>query len=231
MKKQIIAAAVAASLSAVALADVSITGSAKVNWTSTDAGADTGATRTMTHELDYNVVGKSGDTAFHANIESTRTGAAQAAQNDVAGDDTKSDLGFNVKNQYMTTKVGNFDVKMGNWYNGDSNLNDAASQDSQVQIGTSMGPASVTVNHMPNISKAGASKGTDHNELHLKTELAGVTVGIERENTNDHMIYNLSGDLGGVNFSYTDSDSNSANDNEQNLCLMLDQRQYELIRY
>jgi len=79
MKKQIIAAAVAASLSAVALADVSITGSAKVNWTSTDAGAATGATRAMTHELDYNVVGKSGDTAFHANIESTRTGADQAS--------------------------------------------------------------------------------------------------------------------------------------------------------
>jgi len=210
MKKQIIAAAVAASLSAVALADVAITGSAKVNWTSTDAGASTGATRAMTHELDYNVVGKSGDTAFHANIESTRTGADQANA------DTKTgDLGFNVKNQYMTTKVGNFNVKMGNWYTGDSNLNNGGTQDSQVQIGTTMGPASVTINHMP-------KSGTDHNEIHIKTELAGVKVGIERENTNDHMIYNLSGDLGGVNFSFTDSDSNSANDNEQNLTIKAD---------
>jgi len=202
MKKQIIAAAVAASLSAVALADVSITGSAKVNWTSTDDGGQSGtagATRAMTHELDYNVVGKSGDTAFHANIESTLTG----------GDD------FAVKNQYMTTKVGNFDVKMGNWYTGDSNLHNGASQDSQVQIGTAMGPASVTLNHMP-------KSGSDHNEIHVKTELAGITVGIERENTNDHMIYNLSGDLGGVNFSYTDSDSNSADDNEQNLSIKTD---------
>ena len=199
MKKQIIAAAVAASLSAVALADVSITGSAKVNWTSTDAGAATGSTRAMTHELDYNVVGKSGDTAFHANIESTLTG----------GDD------FAVKNQYMTTKVGNFDVKMGNWYTGDSNLHNGASQDSQVQIGTAMGPASVTLNHMP-------KSGSDHNEIHLKTELAGINVGIERENTDDHMIYSLSGELGGVNFSFTDSDSNSAGDNEQNLTIKAD---------
>jgi len=210
MKKQIIAAAVAASLSAVALADVSITGSAKVNWTSTDAGADTGATRTMTHELDYNVVGKSGDTAFHANIESTRTGAAQADADSKTGD-----LGFNVKNQYMTTKVGNFDVKMGNWYTGDSNLNNGGTQDSQVQIGTAMGPASVTINHMP-------KSGSDHNEIHLKTELAGINVGIERENTNDHTIYNVSGDMGGVNFSFTDSSSNIADDNEQNITVKTD---------
>jgi hypothetical protein len=207
MKKQIIAAAVAASLSAVALADVSITGSAKVNWTSTDAGADTGATRKMTHELDYNVVGKSGDTAFHANIESTRTGA-----------DQEDDKGFAVKNQYMTTKVGNFDVKMGNWYTGDSNLHNGATQNSQVQLSTSMGPASVQFNHMPNVG----AQSADHNEIHVKTEIAGISVGIERENTDDHMIYNLSGELGGVNFSYTDSDSNATKDNEQNLTIKAD---------
>jgi hypothetical protein len=169
----------------------------------------------MTHELDYNVVGKSGDTAFHANIESTRTGAQQAAQNDTDDNDENSDLGFNVKNQYMTTKVGNFDVKMGNWYTGDSNLNNGGTQDSQVQIGTAMGPASVTINHMP-------KSGTDHNEIHLKTQLAGINVGIERENTNDHTIYNVSGDMGGVNFAFTDSSSNIASDNEQNITIKAD---------
>jgi len=200
MKKQIIAAAVAASLSAVALADVAITGSAKVNWTSTDAGAATGSSRAMTHELDYNVVGKSGDTAFHANIESTA----------VKGDD------FSVKNQYMTTKVGNFDVKMGNWYTGDSNLNNGAAQESQVQFGTTMGPASVTINHMPK------ADGHDHNEVHLKTTVAGLSVGVEQENTNAHRIVSLSGEMGGVNFSYTDSDSDVTSDNEQNITIKTD---------
>jgi hypothetical protein len=218
MKKQIIAAAVAASLSAVALADVAITGSAKVNWTSKDAGASTGATRAMTHELDYNVVGKSGDTAFHANIESTRTGAQQAAQNDTASNTDNSDLGFNVKNQYMTTKVGNFDVKMGNWYTGDSNLHNGATQDSQVQFGTTMGPASVQFNHMPNVG----AESSDHNEIHVKTEIAGVKLGIERENTNDHTIYNISGDMAGVNFAFTDSSSNASSDNEQNITIKTD---------
>ena len=202
MKKQIIAAAVAASLSAVALADVSITGSAKVNWTSTDDGGIdgvAGATRTMTHELDYNVVGKSGDTAFHTNIESTKTGGNA----------------FAVKNQYMTTKVGNFDVKMGNWYTGDSNLHNGATQSSQVQFGTSMGPASVQFNHMP-------SAAADHNEIHVKTEIAGIKLGIERENTNDHTIYNVSGDMAGVNFAFTDSSSNASSDNEQNITIKTD---------
>jgi len=200
MKKQIIAAAVAASLSAVALADVAITGSAKVNWTSKDAGEATGSSRTITHELDYNVVGKSGDTAFHANIESTDT----------------QGKAFKVKNQYMTTKVGNFDVKMGNWYSGDSNLNDAAGQESQVQFGTTMGPASVTLNHMPQAS------GHDHNEVHLKTTIAGLTVGVEQENTDAHRIVSLSGEMGGVNFAYTDSDSDVTGDNEQNLTVKAD---------
>jgi hypothetical protein len=163
----------------------------------------------MTHELDYNVVGKSGDTAFHANIESTRTGADQADAND------DGDLGFAVKNQYMTTKVGNFDVKMGNWYTGDSNLHNGATQNSQVQFGTSMGPASIQFNHMP-------SAASDHNEIHVKTEIAGITVGIERENTNDHTIYNVGGDMAGVNFSFTDSSSNVAGDNEQNITLKTD---------
>jgi hypothetical protein len=199
MKKQIIAAAVAASLSAVALADVAITGSAQVNWTSTDAGAATGSTRAMTHELDYNVVGKSGDTAFHANIESTAVKGAA----------------FAVKNQYMTTKVGNFDVKMGNWYSGDSNLNNGTTQDSQVQFGTTMGPASVTINHMP-------QAGHDHNEVHLKTTIAGLTVGVEQENTNAHRIVNVSGDMGGVSFEYTDSDSDVTSDNEQNITIKTD---------
>jgi hypothetical protein len=200
MKKQIIAAAVAASLSAVALADVAITGSAKVNWTSTDAGAATGSTRAMTHELDYNVVGKSGDTAFHANIESTKTGGNA----------------FAVKNQYMTTKVGNFDVKMGNWYTGDSNLHNGATQESQVQFGTAMGPASVTINHMPK------ADGHDHNEVHLKTTIAGLTVGVEQENTDAHRIVNVSGEMGGVSFAYTDSDSDVTGDNEQNITIKTD---------
>jgi len=200
MKKQIIAAAVAASLSAVALADVAITGSAKVNWTSKDAGAATGSTRAMTHELDYNVVGKSGDTAFHANIESTGTQGAA----------------FKVKNQYMTTKVGNFDVKMGNWYTGDSNLNNGAAQESQVQFGTTMGPASVTINHMPK------ADGHDHNEVHLKTTIAGLSVGVEQENTNAHRIVSLSGEMGGVSFAYADSDSDVTGDNEQNLTIKTD---------
>ena len=200
MKKQIIAAAVAASLSAVALADVAITGSAKVNWTSTDAGAATGSSRAMTHELDYNVVGKSGDTAFHANIESV----------DVSG------KAFKVKNQYLTTKVGNFDVKMGNWYTGDSNLNNGAAQESQVQFGTTMGPASVTINHMPK------ADGHDHNEVHLKTTIAGLSVGVEQENTDAHRIVSLSGEMGGVSFAYTDSDSDVSGDNEQNITIKTD---------
>jgi len=138
MKKQMIAAAVAASMSAVALADVSISGTTKVNWTSTDV-AVTGADNSITTEMDLNIVGKSGDTAVHLNLE-TKDDSSNAAAADA----------LDVKNRYLTTNVGGVDVKVGTWYSGDSNLNDAAAQSERVSLTTDMGPMSVNYQHEAN---------------------------------------------------------------------------------
>jgi len=194
MKKQIIAAAVAASMSAVALADVSITGTTKVNWTSDDV-AVTGASNKITTEMDLNVVGKSGDTAVHLNLE------AKDDSTNAAGADT-----LDVKNRYLTTKVGDLDVKIGTWYTGDSNLNDGAPQKERVSLTTGMGPLSVNFQH-----EADGASG-DHNEVTVKAAIGGINVSYEMENTDSHKILGLSGDISGVKFDYTDSSSDLATD-------------------
>jgi hypothetical protein len=191
MKKQIIAAAVAASISAVALADVSITGATKVNWTSVDK-ATTGADNKITTEIDLNVVGKVGDTAVHVNMESKDDSTSAKAMDN-----------FDVKNRYLTTKVGGVDAKVGTWYTGDSNLNDAAVQENRVSLTTGMGPLSVNFQH----EAMGASG--DHNEVTVKAAIGGINVSYEIENTDDHKILGLSGDISGVKFAYTDSDSDA----------------------
>jgi len=191
MKKQIIAAAVAASVSAVALADVAITGTAKVNWTSNDV-AVTGASNGMSTEFDLNVVGKSGDTSVVLNLEAADSAATNAAD------------AIDVKNRYVTTKIGDVSVKAGNWYTGDSNLNNGGAQKGRVSLTTGMGPMSVNYQH-----EAG-STGGDHNEVTVKAAIGGINVSYEMENTDSHKILGLSGDISGVKFAYTDSDSDKS---------------------
>jgi len=192
MKKQIIAAAVAASMSAVALADVAITGATKVNWTSTDKG-ETGASNVITTEIDLNVVGKVGDTEVHMNFEAlddSKDANPAADADEIA-----------LKNRYVTTKLGDIAVKAGTWYTGDSNLHNGGAQKERVSLTTGMGPMSVNFQHEP-----GRTDG-DHNEVTVKAAIGGINVSYEMENTDSHKILGLSGDISGVKFAYTDSDS------------------------
>jgi hypothetical protein len=196
MKKQIIAAAVAASMSAVALADVSITGATKLNWTSTDGTK--GVTNVIGTEIDLFVVGKVGDTEVHVNLE----------------DKNNSDS-FAIKNNYLTTNVGGVAVKAGTWYTGDSNLNDAGEQGERVSLTTDMGPMSINFQHEP-------SAAVEHNEVTVKAAIGGINVSYEMENTDAHKILGLSGDISGVKFAYTDSDSDAATDEESGYSLTTD---------
>ena len=186
MKKQIIAAAVAASVSAVALADVSISGAAQVNINKVD-GIDQ---PTVTHDVDLKVVGKAGDTTFTVDLEDTAA-------------DASGDTSLKVKNTYMNTSVAGMNLKVGKWFNGDSNLNNATQQGARAELSTDVGGASVKLAMEPE---------NNLYEMHLGADLAGVKVNYEQENNaNDsHKILSVGGSLAGVDFSYTDSRSDDA---------------------
>ena len=106
MKKQIIAAAVAASVSAVAMADISITGDAKYEYLYTDKSDGTTLNEGNT-EMHINIVGKKGD-----------TGVVIKTEIDTHGDGNQLDI----EDNYITTKVGDINVKAGNYASSTSSL-------------------------------------------------------------------------------------------------------------
>jgi hypothetical protein len=109
--KKLIAAAVATSVSAIAIADVSIGGNANYEYFSTTVGSDT--TYTADTEVNLNVKGKTGDTGVVLNIEFNNHG-------DVASSAGAGNV--DVEDMYLTTKIGDIDVKAGHYASGTTAL-------------------------------------------------------------------------------------------------------------
>jgi len=109
MKKQLLIAAVAASMTSVAMADISISGSSKVN----AKGGD------YTMEADVTITGKSGDTSIVAQI----------------GLDNSN----SVEQLYATSTVAGIKIKAGTWKSGKGELGQNAAGSARVAASTSFG--------------------------------------------------------------------------------------------
>jgi len=103
MKKQLIASAVAATMASVAMADISITGDAKYEYDHSETSAGV-KSNTGNTEMHINFAGKTGDTGVVAKFEL-----------DTSGD---NGAGIDLEDMYMTTKVGDINIKAGNWATG-----------------------------------------------------------------------------------------------------------------
>jgi hypothetical protein len=112
MKKQLLIAAVAATMATASMADVSISGAATAN-INTVSGSDT----TFASDIDLKIVGKSGVTSATVDLEFLTT-AEPAASNFV-------------KNAYITTNVGGANIKIGDWYGADSLLGNGTNDDTE----------------------------------------------------------------------------------------------------
>ncbi len=124
MKKQLLIAAVAASMTSVAMADISISGGVKMN-------SKDGA---YSHEADMKITGKSGDTSVVANLSLDNKGASQ---------DAGTKAGVEVEDLYMTTAVAGVKVKMGGWRGGKSELGGTGDLTERVNVSTSFGGLSL----------------------------------------------------------------------------------------
>jgi hypothetical protein len=138
MKKQLLIAAVAATMTSAAFADISISGAAQVNWLNTDTtGAD--SVNTITHDIDLKITGKSGATTAVLDIQNTNAaGDAADTTTAAATTDTKTDNEMNVKNAYMATSILGANVKMGTWYGSDSMLGNGGQTANQMSVDYSM---------------------------------------------------------------------------------------------
>jgi len=187
--KKLIAAAVATSVSAFALADVSITGQLKTNFTHTDyQSSDMLDTDAFSSEGDLYIKGKNGDTSVVMNIGGLDSSAS-------------SDGSIAIEDAYLTTKIGDVNVKMGNYDNGNNELR-ASDRNSRASLSTSLG--GFTLGYLN-----GNGADSQNDEVTIATELGGVAVSYTAKDGGETIKASTS--MGGVNVKYLGLPSDTAN--------------------
>jgi hypothetical protein len=124
MKKQLLIAAVAATMASVSMADVSISGGATANITST-SGLDT----TYASDIDLKIVGKAGDTSATVDLEFlTSKEGSFVAEATALAPHTVTNF---VKNAYISTNIAGANIKVGDWYSSDSLLGNGSNDNTE----------------------------------------------------------------------------------------------------
>jgi len=196
--KKLIAAAVATSVSAIAFADVSITGNANYEYFhKEDSGINTNYGDT---EINLSVKGKTGDTAVVANFEVTNHG-------------TDSSGSFDVEDTYMTTKIGDVNLKMGNFASGTTALGGEIDQGSRstnkVSATTKIGGATIGY-HVASDSATNDVYNTDGAAITAAMNIGGVDVSI-KEQSDSYTLMGVKGSAAGVNYRVESWDSDTSN--------------------
>jgi hypothetical protein len=197
--KKLIAAAVAASMSAVATADVSITGNANYEYFhKTDGGATEITTNYGDMEVNLSVVGKSGDTSVVANFEVDEAGTAAAG------------VGIDVEDLYIATKVGDVNVKAGDFASGTTALggeiDDGRRATNKIDLSTTIGGAKVGYA----TSESGGHFNNDGSAVYASIPVAGMTLGI-KDQSDTYTLVGLTGEMNGINFRVENMDKDAAN--------------------
>jgi len=209
MKKQLLIAAVAASMTSVAMADISITGSTKANVLD---GAPS-------IEADLKITGKSGDSSLVANIALD------------SGVDTGSQAGDMVEDLYLTTSVEGVKIKAGAYRSGKSELDQTSGEPSaRYNLSTTMGGITATyeATHSSHDLTLGGTvagvsikhkmKQNDDTETWVSGSAAGVDLSWNQEETdstgNQDTAIVASTSVSGIGVKYVkiDSDAGTATD-------------------
>ena len=189
MKKQLLIAAVAATMASAAMADISISGAAQVNYVTTDFdAAGTADTNAISHDLDLKITGKSGETSVVADIENLDGGTGA----------------LNVKNVYMSTNIAGINAKVGTWFGSDSLLGNGTQTTDQVSLDTTI--SGVKIQYEDNMSTSSVT---------LSGSVAGVAISHEVFNAKTDT--KVSGSFGGVNATYRSVDGDAANTDKTSL--------------
>ena len=202
MKKQLLAAAVAATMASVASADISITGNAKFEYFNTDNnGTKTNTTNT---EVNLGIKGKSGDTSVVANLEFNTHG-------DVNNGSVANVL--DVEDLYMTTKVGDVTVKAGNYASGTSALlgeiDEGGRVTNKVTLSTTLAGAKVYVGN-DGSTGTGATAINNNMFAGVSMDVAGWTVQAKKNSPTVNS-YGIKGSVAGVGVRLETKDNDTAN--------------------
>jgi len=199
MRKQIIAAAVAATMTSVALADISITGQMKVNYNNKDNNGT--VTNKVITESNLYVTGKSGDTTVYTEFDYD-TDSSNGAGGDFAG------THLDVEDQWMSTKIGDVALKVGTWNGGDTIISaDSTRIDGKWEAKTSYAGVDLTIDG-GNDYEASTTGETGVN-VKVAGNVAGVAVSAKKKNGAKE--YTLGGSFAGVDVAYHSFDDDRAN--------------------
>ena len=198
MKKQLLIAAVAATMATVSIADVSITGGAKINFTNTDT-TNADSVNQFNHDIDFTLAGKNGDTSVSVTVANETTGAT-----------TTTDTKFDVENAFVASKVMGANVKVGQWAGADSNMANGTRSAGKFSADYTLEGVKVQFEDQSTGSKS----------ITLSGSVAGVAVSHEMFQ-NDDTDTTVSGSFGGVNAKYRSvkDDSDSANGDKRSFAL------------
>ena len=211
--KKLIAAAVASSMTAFAMADISITGDAKYEYDHTETAAGV-KSNTGNTEMHINFAGKSGDTGVVAKFEL-----------DTSGD---NGAGMDLEDMYMTTKVGDISVKAGNWATGTGGLlgelENGGRAQNKIDLRTTIGGATIYAGNSDkeaseadnNSTSASTINAADGDTLLNGNMYAGVVMNVAgntvefKKNSNTRDSFGIKGSLQGINYRYEAMDDSSS---------------------
>jgi len=209
--KKLIAAAVATSVSAIAMADVSITGNANYEYFHKEANNIN--TNYADMEINLGIKGKSGDTTVVANFEIDDHGSSET------GATSSSSAGaIDVEDTYLTTKIGDVNIKAGNFSSPTTALGGEIDQGgratNKIDMNTTIGGVKVgyAVAHGSSTSTtAGINHlDTDSAAVYASTTIGGVKVAV-KENSDSYTLVGASGSFNGINFRVEQKDNDAAN--------------------
>jgi hypothetical protein len=185
--KKLIAAAVASSMTAFAMADISITGDAKYEYDLTDNNGT--KTATANTEAHLNFTGKNGDTTYVAKFQ--------------MGDSSAGAM--DLEDAYITTSVGGVGIKAGNYASSTSGLAGEIEQGgrshNKVTMSYKLGDVSLYAGNGGS-STAGVDTGVNGNMFAgASTTVAGQTIHVKK-NSDSRDSFGLKGSVGGVNYRY-----------------------------
>jgi hypothetical protein len=176
-------------MTSVAMADISITGSTKVNFTTVDFDSATKeSTNNFKHEVDLAITGKTGDTTVVVKLGNLETSTGTT--------------GVDIEDSYLTTKVADVSIKTGSWDNGNNALRASSRAANKFSASTTMSGATLTYN-------ASSAAGNVADSVKIAGAVAGVKASYE--DTESGETIGLSTSVAGVNVSYLAVNSDTAN--------------------
>jgi hypothetical protein len=198
MKKTLLAAAVASTVTSFAMADISITGDAKFEYDHHDTGSATSSTTNT--EMHINIVGKQGDTSVVIKTEI-----------DSHGDGNQLDI----EDNYITTKVGDITVKAGNYASGTSGLlgeiEEGSRATNKVTLGTTLGGVGLYAGNSGSTTGEGDVVINNNMFAGAKFTVAGQNVEVKK-NSDTKDSWGIKGSVSGVNYRYEASDDDTDGD-------------------